>query len=256
MRTSDSPRRGDADIGAIARLIGDPRRAEMLMALADGRAHPASELATAAGLSRSAATSHLNQLAHGGLIRVERVGRYRLHSLAGPEVANMVEALAALAPARPIASLSASTSAAALHEARTCYDHLAGRLGVALTDALRAHGAVIFDDPPVGSAAGGSPAAVRLGPAADGVFAALRIDVASNAPTPTRRPQLRLCLDWSERRFHLAGTLGGAIADTFLQHRWLIRRSGRALHLTDTGRRHLTTVLPSLTLDNQSGWTR
>ena len=162
--TREPPRRGDADIGAIARLIGDPRRAEILMALADGRAHPASDLATAADLSRSATTNHLNQLADGGLIRVEQVGRFRLHSLAGPDVANMVEALAALAPTRPITSLTAGTKAAALREARTCYDHLAGRFGVALTDALRDHGAVMFDDPPAGSTAGGSPAPVALGP--------------------------------------------------------------------------------------------
>lgn len=215
------------------------------MALADGRAHPASELATAAGLSRSAATSHLNQLADGGLIRVEQVGRFRLHSLAGPDVANMVEALAALAPTQSITSLSASTKSAALHEARTCYDHLAGRFGVALTDALRDDGAVIFDDPPVGSAAGGSPAAVTLGPNADAVFAALRIDLAT-ALIPTRRTEIRLCLDWSERRFHLAGALGAAIADTCFQHQWVVRRTGRALHLTDAGRRHLPTALPRL----------
>lgn len=244
--TCEPARRGDVDIGSIARLIGDPRRAEILLALADGRARPASELATAAGLSRSAATSHLNQLADGGLIRVEQVGRFRLHSLAGPDVANMVEALAALAPTRSITSLSASTAAAALREARTCYDHLAGRLGVALTDALRDNGAVVFEDPLAGSAAGGSSATVRLGPNAEHVFSALEVDLISITLTPRRRPQIRLCLDWSERRFHLAGALGAAIADACLQHQWLVRRTGRALHLTDSGRRHLPTVLPRL----------
>lgn len=239
---------GDADVGVIAAVIGDPHRARMLMVLADGRAHSATELALAVGVRRSAATSHLRKLVDGGLVRVEQVGRFRLHSLASADVARLVEALATLAPARKITSLATSTKAAALREGRSCYDHLAGRLGVAITDGLRACGAVVFTDPPTGIAAGGSSDKVHLGPAAHEVFAALEVDIDSMSGLPSRRPLVRLCVDWSERRYHLAGGLGAAMLDSWLERDWVKRRSGRAVQLTPTGRRRLETTLGTVRL--------
>ncbi|GAB7066102.1 ArsR/SmtB family transcription factor [Mycolicibacterium hodleri] len=240
--------RGDADVGHIASLLGDPSRARMLMVLADGRAHPASALATAVGLSRPAATAHLQRLVTGGLVRVEQVGRFRLHSLASPEVARLVEALAAVAPPQRVTSLKASNTAAALRAGRTCYDHLAGRLGVAVADALRSHDAVHFEDPPADIAAGASPAPIRLGPAADSIFTALHVSFGVNAITPTRRAALRLCVDWSERRFHIAGGLGAAMLESWLTRDWVTRRSGRSVCLTPYGCKKLQAALPGINL--------
>ena len=127
---------GDADIAAAAALIADPARARVLLALTDGRALPASLLAAEAGLSAPATSAHLAKLRAGGLIEVEQSGRHRYYRLTGPRVAAVLEALATIAPQRPVRSLRQHTRAAALRAARTCYDHLAGRLGVALTAAL------------------------------------------------------------------------------------------------------------------------
>ena len=134
-----SPGGGDADLAAAATLIADPARARVLLALADGRALPASGLAAEAGLSAPATTAHLNKLRAGGLIDVQTSGRHRYYRLTGPHVAAVLETLATIAPIRPVRSLRQGTHAAALRAARTCYDHLAGRLGVALTAALLEH---------------------------------------------------------------------------------------------------------------------
>lgn len=234
---------------------GDPHRARILLALTDGRAHPASELADTVGLKRSAATSHLKRLVDGNLVCVEQVGRFRLHSLAGPDVARLVEALAALAPAQKISSLTASTKAAALREGRTCYDHLAGRLGVAVADGLRSSGAALFSDPPSNAAAGGSPAEVEFGPRADDVFGALEVDLAATMSKRARRPAVRLCVDWSERRFHLAGSLGAAMFESWLSRDWVSRRSGRSVQLTPAGRsRNLSRCLSPVGVKPRVGW--
>ncbi|HZY77622.1 MAG TPA: winged helix-turn-helix domain-containing protein, partial [Jatrophihabitantaceae bacterium] len=131
-----STTRAPADIAPVAALFADPSRARIVSALVDRRALPASVLAAEAGVSASTASEHLGRLVEGGVLRVERSGRHRYYRLAGPDVAAAVESLAAIAPQPPVRSLRESTRAAALRRARTCYDHLAGRLGVAVTAAL------------------------------------------------------------------------------------------------------------------------
>ena len=127
---------GDADIAHVAALFGDPTRARMLLALSDGRALPASLLAQEAGVAASTASEHLGRLTQAGLLAVESWGRHRYYRLAGADVASVVEALARLAPMAPVRSLRGSDRLRALRQARTCYDHLAGRLGTALMEAL------------------------------------------------------------------------------------------------------------------------
>src|SRR5215472_13901102 len=133
---------GDADIASVAALIGDPGRARVLRALGDGRALPASVLALEAGVAASTASEHLTRLVDGGLLRVEARGRHRYYRLAGPQVGAALEALSQVARPEPVRSLRAGSRAAALRYARSCYDHLAGRLGVALMDALLRDGAL------------------------------------------------------------------------------------------------------------------
>src|SRR5215472_12306109 len=127
---------GDSDIAAIGALVADPSRCRILLALNDGRALPATRLASEAGVSAATTSSHLRKLTNAGLLAVEAHGRNRYYRLAGPEVARMIEVLGQLAPAAPIRSLRQGTRAQALRAARTCYDHLAGRLGVDLMAAL------------------------------------------------------------------------------------------------------------------------
>jgi len=131
---------GDADIAAAAALMADPSRAAVLVELTDGRALPPSELAEVAGVSRSTMSEHLAKLERAGFVTVERGGRNRYFRLAGPEVAAAVESLSALAPRFPVRSLRQSNRAGALGAARTCYGHLAGRLGVGITEAMAERG--------------------------------------------------------------------------------------------------------------------
>jgi hypothetical protein len=171
----------------------------------------------------STATEHLARLEHGGLVRSERRGRARHVRLAGPEVARALEALAAVAPLKRPAGLKAWQHGEALRAARSCYDHLAGVAGVALADALVARGVV-------------EPADRAFAPTAAGEaeLAAFGLDVA--AVRGARRATSRACLDWSERRPHVAGALGAALLDELLRRRWLRRRpDGRALTLTPAG---------------------
>src|SRR6201991_604860 len=133
---ADLPTSGDADIAALAALLADPARCRVLLALDDGRALPASVLADEAGVSRPTASSHLGRLTNAGLLTVESHGRHRYYRLAGPEVGELLEHLVRLAPARPVRSLREGTRAARLRSARTCYHHLAGRLGVEIMGTL------------------------------------------------------------------------------------------------------------------------
>jgi DNA-binding transcriptional ArsR family regulator len=136
----------DRDLAPVASLIGDPTRIAMLAALAEGHSLPAGQLARRAGVHPATATAHLRRLAEGGLVIVRAQGRHRYHELAGPRVAAAVEALAQLAPATPVRSLRTARAAKTLAEARTCYDHLAGRRGVQLRDRLLDAGAVVEID--------------------------------------------------------------------------------------------------------------
>jgi DNA-binding transcriptional ArsR family regulator len=211
---------GEADIASVAAAIGHPARGAMLLAMLGGRALPATDLARAAGVSRSTASAHLAQLTSAGLVVVERQGRHRYHRLAGEEVAEAIERLAAIAPPTPVRSLGESNRNTAQRAARSCYDHLAGELGVALTDRLCDAGAL------------DRATLALLDPAP---FAALGVDVAGLARG--RRPLIRSCIDWTERRPHLAGALGAAVLATLLDAGWIVRRPrGRAVAVTPRGR--------------------
>ena len=219
----------DADIAGPAALMGDRTRAQLLLALAQGHSLPASELAARARIGAPTASAHLAKLVEGGLLAVERQGRHRYYRLADPAVAQAIEALAAIAPMRQAATLRESVVGAALREGRTCYDHLAGRLGIALADALLACGVLERDG-----------RAFVLGDPAP--LARLGIDV--DALKRERRELVRACLDWSERRHHVAGALGAALARTCFDHRWIERTgSDRAVRPTAAGRRALRTEL-------------
>lgn len=258
---------GDADIAAAATLIGDPARARVLLALADGRALPASLLAAEAGLSAPATSAHLAKLRAGGLIDVERSGRHRYYRLTGPRVAAVLEALAGISPRRPVRSLRQHTRAAALRNARSCYDHLAGRLGVALAAALLECGVLTTTDGiPATRRRAGDPLAAalpehpyQLGPAARTVLAELGVDLPALLAAPhSARPLLRFCSDWTEQRHHLAGRLGAMLLTTFCDTGWLARRPGhRALRITDSGamalHRHLGLTLPDDIPNSRSG---
>ena len=215
---------GDVQIAPVAALLGEPARAAIVGALESGQALPAAELARRAAVSPSTASEHLARLVEGGLLAVEPRGRHRYYRLASAEVAHAVEALSAIAPRGPVRSLRAANTASALTEARTCYDHLAGRLGVAVAGALVRRRALRHTD-------GGFERGARAG----SVFAALGIDL--HAVEKARRPFALSCLDWSEREPHVAGALGAAIASRAVEAGWLRRRSdSRALDVTDAGR--------------------
>jgi DNA-binding transcriptional ArsR family regulator len=264
---ADAVALGDADVAAVAAVLADRGRWRVLAALGDGRALPASMLAAEAGVAASTASEHLTRLVDAGLLTVERHGRYRYFRLAGPQVADALEALAQVAPPAPVRSLREGTRAEALRFARTCYDHLAGRVGVAVMDVMLRrgfledgeHAAKVKADPealPVrlASAAGLAPArprgdrlaapgrAIRYGLTETGAafLGELGVDLAA---LPPRRPAVRYCIDWSEQRSHLAGGVGAALTSRLLELDWLrpAERS-RAVHLTDQGRAGLATV--------------
>lgn len=219
-------------IAEVASHFGEPARVAMLAALMDGRALTATELAGVAGITPQTASTHLARLTRASLLRVARQGRHRYHRLATPEVARMVENVMQLAsarePRRP-PPLVVGPRDAALRTARTCYDHLAGRLGVAIADALVKTRAIELDDDS-GLVTELGIAFLRragIGPLAAG----------ARGRASSSRPLCRPCLDWSERRFHLAGKLGAAICDHALQQRWVRRLPDtRALEITTAGR--------------------
>jgi DNA-binding transcriptional ArsR family regulator len=217
-------RLGEADLAAAASLLAEPARAELMLAtLADGPL-TASELAARAGIARSTASGHLGRLVAGGFLVVAERGRHRYYEPAGAAVAEAVEALSRVAPQRPARSLREATRSELLREARTCYDHLAGRLGVELARALEHRRVVV---PTNGDYALGEQAAPEL--------AVLGIDL--EALSEQRRPLVRGCLDWSERELHVAGALGAALNARLFELGCIVRRDRtRALAVTETGR--------------------
>jgi DNA-binding transcriptional ArsR family regulator len=221
---------GTPDLAGPARLLADRTRASFCLALLDGRAWTAAELARHAGVAASTATEHLNLMVVGGLLAEERQGRHRYVRLAGPQAAELIENLAEFAPqskADP-GSLSVVTRNKALARARTCYDHLAGALGVAITEAMTRRGLLDWEH------------GLALTGDGEGWFADLGIKVQAG----TRRPLVRPCLDWTERRPHLAGAAGAALCGHAFDSGWITRiGTGRAVALTGAGRavleRHL-----------------
>jgi DNA-binding transcriptional ArsR family regulator len=225
--------RGEPDVASVAALIGDPSRAAMLAALADGRALPAGELAAAAGLSLSGASAQLARLTQGGLLTMEREGRHRYYRLAGTQVAAALEGLALLAMT-PSRARHRSPATEALRRARTCYDHLAGELGVALAEALEEHGLV----------KAGEGKRLEVTVAGDRWFSqALGIETARLIPG--RHGVARRCLDWTERRHHVAGPLGAALLHRFRELGWVIQAAGsaRAVKLSRRGATGLSRAL-------------
>ncbi|MEU4219282.1 winged helix-turn-helix domain-containing protein [Actinoplanes sp. NPDC026623] len=212
-------------LARFAGLLADETRARFCLALLDGRAWTAGELAGHAGVAPATATEHLHKLVAAGLLAEQRQGRHRYVRLADPRVAQLIEDLAAHLPPRsaPPRSLRAATASAALARGRTCYDHLAGRLGVAVTDALEGSGLL------------SRSAGFSLTPAGVAWLSEL------GAPPPSRRPLARGCLDWTERREHLAGAAGAAICRHLLGNGWLVRiGTGRAVRVTRSGAAALT----------------
>jgi DNA-binding transcriptional ArsR family regulator len=215
----------------VAALLGDSTRAVMLDALMDGQARPAGELARRAGVAPSTASEHLTRLVEGRLLVVEPRGRERRYRLASAEVADVLEALSCLGSEAPVTSLRAAGRTEALREARTCYDHLAGRFGVAVTEALVARDFLRSRDGSFELTGGGEVFLVRLG-----------VDVAG--ARARKRVFTRSCLDWSERRPHLAGALGAALAATALDQGWVCRRpNDRGLRVTPRGAAALRELL-------------
>lgn len=237
---AELPTRGDADIAAVASLLADPARCKVLLALDDGRALPASVLADEAGISRSTASSHLGKLTGAGLLSVETHGRHRYYRLAGPEVGELLEQLVRLAPPHPVRSLREGTRAARLRSARTCYDHLAGRLGVQIMGCLLDREVLVGGDGHYDPSRDSHDALSSAGHeityelTADGRdFLA---DIGIELPTG-RRPLVRYCVDWTEQRHHLSGALGRAVLDRSLSAGWIKRAPrGRAVSVTQKGR--------------------
>jgi len=228
---------GDADISVIGAALADRSRCRVLAALGDGRALPASVLAAEAGVAPSTASGHLARLVDAGLLTVESHGRHRYFRISGPAVADLLEAMARLAPPEPVRSLRSGTRAAALRFARTCYDHLAGRVGVAVMDALVAGGHVEVDGATAAVDRLSSPGrAMRYGltDGGAGFLEHLGIDLDG---LPPRRIAVGYCIDWSEQRPHLSGAVGAALTAWFFDAGWIERGAAtRAVRITDAGR--------------------
>ncbi len=219
-------------IAEVAALLGDPGRINMVLALSDGRALPAGELALAARIAPATASGHLGQLVAGGLLRVTAQGRYRYYRIASPEVATLMESVLVAAAARDEARSRPrrvpSRADAALREARTCYNHLAGRLGVALADALATAGHVRLDIE-------GS----ELTPQGMVFLTNFGLDLGGKR----HKTFCRTCIDWSERRLHLSGHVGATLCRRCLDLGWIERRpASRAIDITPTGQVGFGTV--------------
>ena len=197
----------------------------MVELLLDGRDHTVRALAQAAGVAPSTATEHVGRLERGGVVVSRRRGRERLVRLAGPAGAAAFEALTALSRERQDGGLRGWTRREQLRQARTCYDHLAGKLGVSIADAALAAGAVGPD--------------CSLGAAASTWFTHIGVEI--DSLPRGRRPLVRICTDWTEGRPHLAGTLGAVICSSMLNRGWVVRRpSSRALQVTPLGGANLS----------------
>ena len=216
--------RGDADIARAAALLAEPARAAFVSALMADGPLSATALAARGRIAPSTASEHLARLVAGGFLSSEKRGRHRYYRLADPAVAAAVEALAVVAPQPQVRSLREATRSELLRHARTCYDHLAGRVGVALARSLEQDGTLVRRD-----------GDYELGPQAEMRLATLGIEL--QALRNGRRPLVRGCLDWSERELHVAGALGAAVASRLFELGWIKRRDGnRSVEVTAEGR--------------------
>ena len=211
-------------VARAAHLIAEPARAMMLTALLDGRALPAGELAYAAGVTAQTASAHLAKLVDGGLLAVESEGRHRYYRLADAPVAQALESLAAIDSGQAARRKPMSREARQLRQARRCYDHLAGRLGVAVTRALQEHGYIVAE----------ADKQFELTSQGAAWFSRMGLEVTGLAPT--RRGMARQCLDWTERQHHLAGPLGVQFMHLLCDKGWLRRSTtSRAMQVTPKG---------------------
>jgi DNA-binding transcriptional ArsR family regulator len=219
-------------LAEIAALIGDPARANMLSALMDGRALTATELANTAGVTPQTASGHLARLTEAGLLLMQRQGRHRYHRLASPAIAHMLESIMSVA-ADPRGAGASSRKAMvavgprdkALRRVRTCYDHLAGQLAVAMADRMIERGQIDL-----------SPDGAALTEAGTAFLQGLGVDLKA-AARGGGRMFCRPCLDWSERRLHIAGAVGAALCGRCFTQGWLRRVDGtRAVAITPAGR--------------------
>ena len=227
------------DIVPVAALMADRARAAMLTALLDGRPLAAGELARVAGVSAATASAHLARLLDGGLVTVIRQGRHRYYQLAGRQVAAAIESLSYLSPALPVRSLRQSRQAAALADARTCYDHLAGRAGVALLDALLARGLLTA----AGDAAGAVTELPEYEVTGAGEASLAEFGVDTGSLRRQRRRFAAACLDWTQRQPHLNGALGAAITARLLERGWLEPGPHRrSVRVTPAGRDGLAAI--------------
>ncbi|MEM6661830.1 MAG: helix-turn-helix transcriptional regulator [Pseudomonadota bacterium] len=216
------------NIAAVAALIGEPARANILSALMQGRALTATELSIEAGVTASTTSVHLGKLEAGGLVRGTKQGRHRYYALSGEETARALEALMGLAQATTGRRVRTGPKDPALRRARVCYDHLAGEMGVALYDCLLARGIIMGDDDQI-----------CLTPGGPGLLRDFGLDVPDLLKS--RRRLCRPCLDWSMRRTHLAGSLGAAIWDQIQAKGWAKREpDSRAVTFTKVGERAFT----------------
>jgi DNA-binding transcriptional ArsR family regulator len=213
----------DADLAAVAHLIADRHRARMLLTLLGGTPQSGSALAEAAGISRSLASAHLKKLVTGRLVRAQASGRQQLYSIASEPVADALEILILIAPATKVRSLTDATRARSLRWARMCYDHLAGVVGVSVTEALVTRGLLDQEE-----------GTYRMG--ADGAEGFGRFGIDVGGLEQRARPLTRPCMDWSERRYHLAGSLGAALTSAFVDRRWIAtREASRIVTVTKAG---------------------
>jgi DNA-binding transcriptional ArsR family regulator len=243
------PLAAEVDIAPVAALMADRARASMLIALLDGRPLAASELARLASVSAPTASTHLAKMLDGGLVTAIRQGRHRYYQLRGHEVATAIEALSQIGPTVPVRSLRQSREAAALAEARTCYDHLAGRAGVLLLDSLlregllsevtgahtRRHGA--------GVSVVADMASVRYQVTARGMARMAPFGINIDTVRAARRRFAGACLDWTQRKPHLGGGLGAAITTRLFELGWIERaKLVRSVRVTPSGREGLATT--------------
>jgi DNA-binding transcriptional ArsR family regulator len=224
------------DIAMVAALVGDPARSNMLMALMSGRALTATELAQEAGITPQTASSHLAKLEAGGLIEPQKQGRHRYYSLTGPDVATVLEGLMDLAARAGHMRVRTGPKDPALRRARICYDHLAGDLGVQMLDSMRKQKLVRQRKQDIELTAEGKRFMAK----------ALQIDAATIVHP--RRPLCKACLDWSERRHHLAGSVGAAIMTRFAELKWAARDpapGSRVVNFTRNGEKQFRSLFGS-----------
>ena len=225
----------DPDLAVTAALIADPTRATMLRAMLAGRPLAAGELARLAGVSAATASFHLAKLLDGNMITAARQGRHRYYRLAGHEIAAALEAIGSISTALPVRSLRQSREAAALSEARTCYDHLAGRAGVGLLDAMLSQG-LLAQDRSAGRTSRGESTGTQFTVTAAGTAALASFGVDLLEVRRSRRIFAGECIDWTQRRGHLNGALGAAITARLFERGWITRGPRRrSVLVTEAG---------------------